>query len=252
MAAHVSSRPKQAPQLPPLKSFSFYPAHVAKLAIAGVDTTTVMANSAKRQSSSQNLNLNRPLPQPPAVVPTPHRRPAMATTHNGPSPSAPTSLHPSMSASSSRPRVLPTPPTLHDRSSSNFFSRSNLTPLVFALQEHTVLHAVLSQLEWSQSYSLCTCCKRLFTLFESIPLRDVILSRFIPEYAQCLRERDLRFFKDIPFGVIDLDLLRKSPCRPFSPMLTLIWATSSYVAARSTPSLPHPLAQGAILHAACP
>jgi hypothetical protein len=211
MATHVS---KQAPQLPPLKSFSFYPAHVAKLAIAGVDTTTVTAKPAKRQSSFQNMNLNRPLPQPPALVPTPHRRPAMATAHNGPSPSppTPTSLRPSTSASNSKPRVLPTPPALASRSSSNFFSRPNLTPLVFALQESNVLHAVLWQLEWSDSFSLFTCCKRLFTLFESIPLRDVILSRFIPEYTQCLRERDIRFFKDIPFSVIDLDLLRKSPC----------------------------------------
>ncbi|TEB25173.1 hypothetical protein FA13DRAFT_1756658 [Coprinellus micaceus] len=192
MATHVS---KQAPQLPPLKSFSFYPAHVAKLAIAGVDTTTVTAKPAKRQSSFQNMNLNRPLPQPPALVPTPHRRPAMATAHNGPSPSppTPTSLRPSTSASNSKPRVLPTPPALHDRSSSNFFSRPNLTPLVFALQESNLfpVHLLQTPVHPVRVNSL----------------RDVILSRFIPEYTQCLRERDIRFFKDIPFSVIDLDLL---------------------------------------------
>lgn len=84
-------------------------------------------------------------------------------------------------------------------------------PIVFALQEPRVLHAVLGQLEWADAYSLFTTCKHLYTTFETTALRDVILCRFIPEYAQCLRERDMRYFKDIPFSAIDLDLLCKLP-----------------------------------------
>lgn len=93
------------------------------------------------------------------------------------------------------------------RPSSNFFLHTNITPL--ALQEPSVLHALVWQLEWADCYNLLTSCKRLYSFFDITALRDVILARYLPEYAVCLQTRDMQFFQDVPVTVLDLDLLCK-------------------------------------------
>ena len=205
MATHAVSRPNP-PQLPPLRRLTSPPSSFMAMGITGVDRTTVSASAAGTLVSNKKLELNRPLPQPPALYPAAVRTAAPPGPQHAQRPTSPALSF----VSRNEPFVPPRSPTAsHHRrnSSAHFFMRSNLTSLVFSLQVPNVLHNVLRHLEWPDAYTLFTTCKHLFNLFQTIETRDVILARFLPEYAYIIQCRDMTLYKDIPVTALDLDLL---------------------------------------------
>ncbi len=80
--------------------------------------------------------------------------------------------------------------------------------LLAILHNPSVLASFVAQLDWLDLYPLLCSCKGLYDIFRDLPLRDVVLSRFIQGYGFCLRHRDMLLYQDVPITAYDLDLLR--------------------------------------------
>ncbi|KAF8959514.1 hypothetical protein BDZ97DRAFT_1906175 [Flammula alnicola] len=102
--------------------------------------------------------------------------------------------------------------------------------LLTALQIPPTLAAVLSHLDWVDVYPLFTTCKALHDLFANLALKDVVLARYVPGYAQALRIRDMNHYHDVQVSIRDLDLLLISQRLPLHryPMHALRTLTSLY------------------------
>jgi hypothetical protein len=105
---------------------------------------------------------------------------------------------------------VPRQPRLSSRFQFQPATRDRAIPSLFAsLGTSSILRAILASLEWADVYALLTTCRTLVDSFQTLSLRDVVLSRFVPGYAQCLRVKDMQFYQDIPITVYDLNRLGK-------------------------------------------
>lgn len=84
------------------------------------------------------------------------------------------------------------------------------TQLVLALNLPRVLSSLVAHLHWPDLLSLLNTCCHCRNIFLEPDLRDAILSRFVPTYADALRFRDTTNYHDLPVSLHDLDLLRMS------------------------------------------
>jgi hypothetical protein len=83
-------------------------------------------------------------------------------------------------------------------------------PLVLALSLPRVLSSFAAHLQWPDLLSLLNTCSHCRNIFLQPDLRDIILSQFVPIYADALRLRDTTYYHDLPISLHDLDLLRMS------------------------------------------
>ncbi|KAF6757187.1 hypothetical protein DFP72DRAFT_249186 [Ephemerocybe angulata] len=210
MSTHVSSRHPihKPPQLPQMRPLFSYPVHAPNMALTAVDTTTI--TSTPTGTKSVRSIGSRPLPRPPqAAEQRPHSQRTIPTIPPLVQQQSSSTTRTHRLASNDDAQTPRAPPSSFkpQQRSSNYFMQSTIIPLVTTLQDPGILHALLSNLEWADTYSLLTTSKRLYTFFDTLALRDVILVRYLPEYAQCLRNRDMQYFQDVPVTVLDLDLL---------------------------------------------
>ncbi|KAF9565409.1 hypothetical protein CPC08DRAFT_189092 [Agrocybe pediades] len=161
-----------APPTLQLRSFDFYPSGLVSL---------------NDDPARQHLILNKPLPHIP--------------NRSGPSSPLPTKPHlrPNQNSPSQEPRL------------SNFlsfcnFSRSS-TKMLESFQIPPALAALLAYLDWADAYSLFATCKTFREVLKELPLRDVVLSRYVPGYAYAMKSRDMSRYHDVPVSIHDLDLL---------------------------------------------
>ncbi|KAH6913171.1 hypothetical protein BKA70DRAFT_715165 [Coprinopsis sp. MPI-PUGE-AT-0042] len=192
--ALVQNRPSSPPTMP----FPFYPSFLAQ---AGPPSPQQSPVSTKPVGS-------RPLPSIPAgdVLRQSHI-PFVGTSSIRHPLLTPQSERRSSDLSDSASRV-PRQPRLSSRFQSQPATRDRTIPSLFVLlSTSSILHVIVALLDWADVYSLLTSCRRLTDTFQSLPLRDVVLSRFVPGYAQCLRVRDMQFYQDIPITVFDLNRL---------------------------------------------
>ncbi|KAF9484401.1 hypothetical protein BDN70DRAFT_849986 [Pholiota conissans] len=104
-----------------------------------------------------------------------------------------------------RVQQAPPPPT---RALSSFLPRMyRSSTFLPAMQIPPILAAVLSHLDWTDAYSLLVTCKSLSDLSRDSSLRDTILARYVPGYAQALRDRDMNHYQHVHISIHDLDLL---------------------------------------------
>ncbi|KDR79002.1 hypothetical protein GALMADRAFT_94242 [Galerina marginata CBS 339.88] len=192
MAALYSST---TPQLPPFRHLAFYPSHVATQLPPNVVTSTPPPRPLPSAP-------DKPQPQLPAPIrlSSPYRPVSLSSSSSSFFPQQPQSRLPP----ESRTRVL-----------SSFMPRSpRSSSLLNALQLPSILAALLVHLDWPDVYPLFTTCRSTRDLFRSIPLRDVVLARYVPGYAHALRARDMIHYHDVPVSLHDLDLLLISQRAP--------------------------------------
>lgn len=82
--------------------------------------------------------------------------------------------------------------------------------LAAALLHPRILASLLSQVGWRACWTLVNTCRNFRNFFASSELKDVILSRFVPGYAACLRISDPLRLQNVPVTLTDLHLLSKS------------------------------------------
>ncbi|KAK2460969.1 hypothetical protein APHAL10511_007439 [Amanita phalloides] len=83
--------------------------------------------------------------------------------------------------------------------------------LLFILDIPHILSCLLSYLHWHDFYSLSNTCRHCHLAFDDAPIRDAVLSRYVPWYAHAARQRDpQKGYKDVPVSLNDLDLLLTS------------------------------------------
>lgn len=78
------------------------------------------------------------------------------------------------------------------------------------LHTASILASLVAHLDWIELYPLLCSCKGLYDIIQDLPLRDVVLSRFLQGYAFCLRHRDMLLYQDVPITTHDLNVLRPS------------------------------------------
>ncbi|KAJ7285118.1 hypothetical protein C8J57DRAFT_1170361 [Mycena rebaudengoi] len=79
--------------------------------------------------------------------------------------------------------------------------------LAAALLHPRILASLLSQVGWRACWTLVNTCRNFRNFFASSELKDVILSRFVPGYAACLRISDPLRLQNVPVTLTDLHLL---------------------------------------------
>lgn len=103
------------------------------------------------------------------------------------------------------------PPSPHTRRSPRSFSSPSRTSskshFIPALKSPSVLATIALYLDWPDLLSLLNTCRDSRNTFLDRNLRDTLLSRFLPGYADALRLRDFTNYHDIPVSIHDLDLL---------------------------------------------
>ncbi|KAJ7126871.1 hypothetical protein C8R44DRAFT_779777 [Mycena epipterygia] len=96
----------------------------------------------------------------------------------------------------SRPRTL-----------SSFTPKQARLPLLAAVMHPRIFTSMLAQLSWRACWVLLNSCRDCRNLFSYPELKDVILSRFVPGYAACLRISDPLRLQNVPVSLVDLNLL---------------------------------------------
>ncbi|TFK18127.1 hypothetical protein FA15DRAFT_675540 [Coprinopsis marcescibilis] len=173
------------------------------MALTGLDTITVTSNKLVTVPSASSL-FSRPLPQlPPAVQsrplppqPSNHLRPQIAPPQQSERFSTNLKDVSSISIQPSRTSTY-----------ASYFQRGSNSSLLTVVDDPNIIQAIVGALEWCDAYALFTTCKKMSDIFRIIPLRDVVLCRYVPAYSNCLRSRDLQFYQDIPITVHNLDRL---------------------------------------------
>ncbi|KAF7773353.1 hypothetical protein Agabi119p4_5520 [Agaricus bisporus var. burnettii] len=108
--------------------------------------------------------------------------------------------------------------------------RSPQPHLVLAVDLPQVLSSLVAHLDWPDLLSLLNTCSHCRNIFLAPSLREVILSRLVPGYADALRLRDPTNYHDLPVSLHDLDLLLISHRFPLHryPTHALKIMTASY------------------------
>lgn len=118
--------------------------------------------------------------------------------------------------------------------------RSPPPQLVLAVDLPRVLSSLVSHLDWPDLLSLLNTCSHCRNIFLEPSLREVILSRLVPGYADALRLRDPTNYHDLPVSLHDLDLLRTFfPSHLFRQPLISSFLFVSHFSSLSTSSLPN-------------
>ena len=149
---------------------------------------------------------DKQLPPPPAEQL--HSTPAPAKITRANSRSFRPKLHTLPSAGIASSRVpSPASPTPRVRPMSSFLPRSTSATFVNAVKQPKILSALVYSIEWPDFWSFANTCRDCRRLVGSPDLTDVVLSRFVPGYAQCLRACDLEQLKKVTVTLSDLHLL---------------------------------------------
>lgn len=88
--------------------------------------------------------------------------------------------------------------------------RSSSITLLTTLQIPSILAAYASKLDWLDAYPLFITCKTTYNLLQDDQLRNALLSRYVPGYAEALRGHHLNHTQRMTITIYDLDLLRTS------------------------------------------
>ncbi|KAF8150674.1 hypothetical protein B0H34DRAFT_801609 [Crassisporium funariophilum] len=186
------------PQLPPLRSLGFYPSYVSAQ-MAPLTLPTGFDSDSDAVTALSSRKLSRPLPR----IPDPSITPARQYTLQSNSAAPPSNEPPQSSSkvtntSTARARVL-----------SSFMPRtsSSTSTLLATLQHPAILASLAAHLDWADLLPLLSTAKSFRLLFADPALRDVVLARFVPGYARCVRHRDLAHYQDVHVSIHDLDLL---------------------------------------------
>ncbi|KAL1753034.1 hypothetical protein FB107DRAFT_264882 [Schizophyllum commune] len=172
---------------------------------------------------------DKQLPPPPAEQL--HSTPAPAKITRANSRSFRPKLHTLPSAgiaSSSVPS--PASSTPRARPMSSFLPRSTSATFVNAVKQPKILSALVYSIEWPDFWSFANTCRDCRRLVGTPDLTDVVLSRFVPGYAQCLRACDLEQLKKVTVTLSDLHLLYMSQHMPLHryPMHSLACQNALY------------------------
>ncbi|KAJ7104035.1 hypothetical protein B0H15DRAFT_808183 [Mycena belliarum] len=98
--------------------------------------------------------------------------------------------------------------TQHPRFPSSFKSKqAHRVPLLALVKNPHILTSLLAQLSWRACWALLGTCRDCRDFFSFSELKDVILSRFVPGYAICLRISDSVRLQSVPVTLADLHLL---------------------------------------------
>ncbi|KAF5359334.1 hypothetical protein D9756_003251 [Leucocoprinus leucothites] len=106
----------------------------------------------------------------------------------------------------------PSPPPLRRQSTHSFSSLSSFRRIsnphfIAAVKTPAVLAGLAARLDWPDLLSLLNTCRDCRHVFRNVILRDLLLSRLVPGFAEALRFRDLANYRDVPIDLHDLDLL---------------------------------------------
>ncbi|KAJ7707588.1 hypothetical protein B0H17DRAFT_1033161 [Mycena rosella] len=85
--------------------------------------------------------------------------------------------------------------------------QTSVRPLLTAAKHPRILASLLAHLSWRASWALLSTCRDCRDFFSYPELKDVILSRFVPGYATCLRISDPLRLQNVPVALADLHLL---------------------------------------------
>lgn len=131
------------------------------------------------------------------------------------------SVLPPQSTTHAPKRVYQTPRQT-TRALSSFFPRMyHSSTFLPTIQNPSILGAVISHLDWVDVYPLFVSCKALRDLSRNLTLRDTILARYVPGYAQALGDRDMNHYQHVHISIHDLDLLCTSVLHGCSSILPI-------------------------------
>ncbi|KAJ7475958.1 hypothetical protein FB451DRAFT_1245321 [Mycena latifolia] len=110
-----------------------------------------------------------------------------------------------------RVRSTATPPRPRTRTLSSFKTKHpHARTLLTVVKDPRVLASLFAQLSWRACWALLSTCHDCREFFSCPELKDVILSRFVPGYAACVRISDPLRLQNVPVTLADLHLLMVS------------------------------------------
>ncbi|CAK5269448.1 unnamed protein product [Mycena citricolor] len=117
-----------------------------------------------------------------------------------------------------RPRAKssgPIPPIRQrTRTLSSLAANPRHPPFLRAAKQPRVLAMLLACSSWATAWALFNTCRDIRDFIYCPELRDVILSRFVPDYAACLRVSDPRRLTKVPIALTELNTLMISRAMP--------------------------------------
>ncbi|KAJ7170840.1 hypothetical protein C8R43DRAFT_1231566 [Mycena crocata] len=102
------------------------------------------------------------------------------------------------------------PPRQRTRTLSSFAFKHPPKRLLAVLKAPHILASLIAHLGWNACRALLSTCRDFRDFFSCPELKDVILSRFVPGYAVCLRISDPLRLQIVPVTLADLNLLKVS------------------------------------------
>ncbi|KAJ7773439.1 hypothetical protein B0H16DRAFT_1512354 [Mycena metata] len=149
-----------------------------------------VALSPHPASHFSSLGEDSPAPQRPAVPP--HRLPSFG-------------WHSDLDGMNRPPLTKSEGTTYTPRVSS--ISTTHEPALLTAVKQPRILVALLAQSGWRACWALLNTCRDCRDFFSWPELKDVILSRFVPGYSECVRISDPLRLQNVPVTLADLNLL---------------------------------------------